>query len=169
MKKVKSQAKIARSNSASSDIFDAHYVGLRQDSSEMDKPMSSETIREEEPSYIKLHSERVTPKEYKAKQVGWWLGRVEEVYEDYFTASLEDLHGKKSVAEFSNEEITPTELNLLLSTVRFSYTVTQLDKRSGREYVSKISLSGPSMWTEKDSEKATESYEKLFPEELFDF
>ena len=89
--------------------------------------------------------------------------------EDYFTASLEDLHGRISTAEFSKKEITPSDLNLLAPNVRFSYTVTQMDRRSGREYVSKISLSGPAIWTKKDFEQAKKSYEKLFPEELFKF
>jgi len=156
-------------NSTSEEIFDDHYVGLEQEESELDFYSPFIPSREKKTHYVKVHFEKVQPKEYKARQIGWWLGRVEEVYEDYFTASLEDLHGRISVAEFSNEEITPSELNLLAPNVRFSYTVTQMDRRSGREYVSKISLSGPAVWTKKDSEKAKESYEKLFPEELFEF
>jgi hypothetical protein len=169
VERVRSQSKIATVNSASEVIFDDHYVGLGREEPELEISSPSITSGEKKAHYIKLHSEKVQPKEYKARQVGWWLGRVEEVYEDYFTASLEDLYGRISVAEFSNEEITPSDLNLVAPNVRFSYTVTQMDRRSGREYVSKISLSGPAMWTKKDSEKAKESYEKLFPEELFEF
>ncbi len=167
--RVRSQSRIATVNSASRVIFDDHYVGMEREEPEMETPIPSRTSAEEKTRYIKLPIEKVRPKEEKAKQVGWWLGRVEEVYEDYFTASLEDLHGRISVAEFSKEEITPSDLNLLAPNVRFSYTVTQMDRRSGREYVSKISLSGPAIWTKKDSGKAKESYEKLFPEELFEF
>ena len=169
VERVRSQSSLATVNSASGDIFDDHYIGIRREEPEQEISIPSRTSVENKVSYIKLHSEKVHPKEEKAKQVGWWLGRVEEVYEDYFTASLEDLHGRISAAEFSKEEITPSDLNLLAPNVRFSYTVTQMDRRSGREYVSKLSLSGPAIWTKKDFEKAKESYEKLFPEELFEF
>ena len=93
----------------------------------------------------------------------------EEVYEDYFTVSLEDLKGRLSTAEFDKEEITPSDLNLLAPNVRFSYTVTQMDRRSGREYISRISLNGPAVWTGKDTDRAKELYEEFFPEELFEF
>ena len=169
VERVRSQSGIATVNSASGDIFDDHYVGIGQEELELEIPITSRTSVERKARYIGLYTEKVRLREEKAKQVGWWLGRVEEVYEDYFTASLEDLHGRISVAEFSKEEITPLDLNLLAPNVRFSYTVTRMDRRSGREYVSKISLSGPAIWTKKDFEKAKESYEKLFPEELFEY
>ncbi len=168
VKRVRSQSRITTVNIASGVIFDDHYVGMRREEPELEISIPSGTSVEKKVHYIKLHSEKVHPKEEKGKQVGWWLGRVEEVHEDYFTTSLEDLHGRISAAEFSKEEITPSDLNLLAPNVRFSYTVTQMDRRSGREYVSKISLSGPAIWTKKDFEKAKESYEKLFPEELFE-
>ena len=169
VERVRSQSRIATVNSASGDIFDDHYVGIGQEEPELEISITSRTSVERKVRYIELHTERVRPKEEKAKQVGWWLGRVGEVYEDYFIASLEDLHGRISAAEFSKEEITPFDLDLLAPNVRFSYTVTRMDRRSGREYVSKISLSGPAIWTKKDFEKAKESYEKFFPEELFEF
>ena len=147
--------------------MDDYYVGNGQEEPEILIPPS--TSAERKNRYIDLFSERVHPKQEKAKQAGWWIGRVEEVYEDYFTASLEDLQGRLSTAEFDNEEITPSDLNLLAPNVRFSYTVTQMDRRSGREYVSKISLCGPAVWTGKDSDRAKEFQEELFPEELFEF
>lgn len=168
VERVRSQSRIATVNSASGDMMDDLYVGIRPEEPELGISITSRPSVESETRYIELHTEKVRPKEEKAKQVGWWLGRVEEVYEDYFTASLEDLHGRISAAEFSKEEITPFDLDLLAPNVRFSYTVTRMDRRSGREYVSKISLSGPAIWTKKDFKKAKESYEKLFPEELFE-
>jgi hypothetical protein len=167
VKTVGSQARMEAFDATSGEMLDDYYVGKEREKPEIS--ISSKTSAERESPYIDLFSERVYPKKEKAKQVGWWLGRVEEVYDDYFTASLEDLHGRQSIAEFGKEEITPSDLNLLLPNVRFSYTVTQMDRPSGREYVSKISLGGPSVWTEKDSDRAKESYEELFPTELFNF
>ena len=109
---MRSQSRITTVNSASGDIFDDHYIGIRREEPEREISIPSRTSVENKVSYIKLHSEKVHPKEEKAKQVGWWLGRVEEVHEDYFTASLEDLHGRTSAAEFSKKEITPSDLNL---------------------------------------------------------
>ena len=90
--KLTSQSKIVAVNSASEILFDNHYFGLREDKPEVDISISlesskdepemdisipSEASKEKGSSYIKLHSENVQPKNYKAKQVGWWLGRVE--------------------------------------------------------------------------------------------
>ncbi|MFH1931519.1 MAG: hypothetical protein ABIN18_08035 [Pseudomonadota bacterium] len=162
-----SQARIKTFDNTSEAMLDDYYVGNGRE--EPESLISSRTSAERKDRYIDFFSERVPPKQEKAKQVGWWVGRVEEVYEDYFTASLEDLRGRLSTAEFDKEEITPSDLNLLAPNVRFSYTVTQMDRSSGREYVSMISLSGPAVWTGKDSDRAKESYEELFPGELFDF
>ncbi len=167
-----SQARIVKADNTSGSAFDGDgcYVGTEQKEPDHVIPMSTKTSTEvTEPRYIKYQMNSTYRSEVKEKQVGWWLGRVECVYEDYFTAVLEDLKGRTSVAEFDIEEITPSDRNLLVSNARFSYTVTRVDKRSGREYVSKITISGPAIWTERDSERAKESYEKIFPEELFDF
>lgn len=168
VEKVKSQSEVRAINSASGHIFDHRYVGIRQEELPIDMPDPLGTSGERKARYIRVHTEKVRPKQEKAKQVGWWLGRVEDVYADYFAASLVDKQGRLSVAEFSKEEIDPSDLNLLVPDARFSYTVTRMDRRSGREYVSKISLSGKAIWTKKDSEKAEEAYERLFPEEVFE-
>lgn len=164
---MRSQARMEAFDTTSGDMLDDYYIGKEREQPEIS--ISSGTSAERKNPYIDVFSERVRPKEEKAKQVGWWLGRVDEMHKDYFTASLEDLQGRQSIAEFGNEEITPSDQNLLVPNARFSYTVTQMDKRSGREYVSKISLSGLPVWTGKDSDRAKESYEELFPKELFNF
>lgn len=169
VKGVKSQAKIMQTDSTYESSFNSYYVGTEPEERDLETSIPSRTSTEvAKPSYIEFH-QRARRSEEKARQVGWWVGRVECVHEDYFTAVLEDLKGRTSVAEFDKEEITPSDLNLLVPNARFSFTVTQVDKRSGREYVSKISLSGPAIWTERDSERARESYKKIFPEELLDF
>ena len=170
VRRVKSQAKKIQADSTSQSLFGTYYVDAKTEEPDLKISIQPRTSTEvAEPRYISFYDEKARLSQEKATQVGWWLGRVEHVYEDYFTAILEDLKGRTSVAEFDKEEITPSDLNLLLPTARFSFTVTQVDRRSGREYVSKISLSGPAIWTERDSERAQESYEKIFPEKLFDF
>ena len=164
---MRSQAKIKTFNNTSGTMLDDYYVGNGREEPEIS--ISSSTSAEKKYPYIDCIFERVRPKQEKAKQVGWWMGRVEEVYEDYFTVSLEDLKGRLSTADSDKEEITPSDLNLLAPNVRFSYTVTQMDRRSGREYISKISLNGPAVWTGKDTDRAKELYEEFFPEELFEF
>ena len=163
---MRSQAKIKTFNNTSETMLDDYYVGNGREESEIS--ISSSTSVEKKSPYT-FPFPKVHPKQEKAKQVGWWIGRVEEVYEDYFTVSLEDLKGRLSTAEFDKEEITPSDLNLLAPNVRFSYTVTQMDRRSGREYISRISLNGPAVWTGKDTDRAKELYEEFFPEELFEF
>ncbi len=101
-------------------------------------------------------------------QIGWWIGRIEEVHDDYFNASMQDAKGHHSIVEFDINEVTPSEQHLLTPDARFSYRILQVDKFSGREYVSKLSISGPAIWTEYDDQKAKELYQDLFPEELFD-
>lgn len=127
------------------------------------------SINKIEPNYIALNFNRPFIVKTKEKQVGWWVGRIEKVYDDYFTAVLEDLQGRISISEFDLDEITPSELSLIAPDVRLTYTVTQVDKYSGREYISKISINGPPVWTETDTKKFNETYSQIFPEELFEF
>lgn len=163
---MRSQSNLAISNSASRSGFDPQYF---QQGPETGAPSRGTGVDETSPYVVKKPLVEFREKKDEAKQVGWWLGKVGEIHEDYFEATLEDEHGRISIAEFSKEEISPRDLNLLAPDVRFSYTVTRIDKRTGREYVSKISLSGSAIWTERDSKMARESFEELFPEDVFDF
>jgi hypothetical protein len=168
---VRSQAMTVQLDSTSEHSFDERYVGTKRErpDSEIQSATETGTLQMRGPVYISVGSETAYSREVKEKQVGWWVGRVESVKEDYFTAVLEDLQSRTSIAEFDKEEVTPSDLSLLVPNARFTFTVMQVDKHSGREYISKISLSGPAVWTEKDFERARESYEKLFPAECFSF
>jgi hypothetical protein len=123
----------------------------------------------EDKLYLRIPSPSVYKGDRKEEQVGWWYGRVVDVFEDYFTAVLEDLKGVTSRTEFDKTELAPSDLNLLAPDTKLSYTVTRVDKRSGREYVSKLSLSGEPIWTERDSKRAIKLHEEIFPKELLDF
>lgn len=167
-----SQAMTVQLDSASSERpFDERYVGTEGEKPDFQiQPVTKTgTLPKPTPDYFLFQSEATYRRQEKEKQVGWWVGLVESVKENYFTAVLEDLQGRTSIAEFDIEEITPSDVSLLVQNARFTFTVMQVDKHSGREYVSKISLCGPPVWTERDFERARESYEKIFPEELFNF
>lgn len=167
---VRSQSMTAQIDSASVSLFDRHYVDIDGKESDLESQTATKMSAEKATSrYITFPYKGTYRSKTNEKQVGWWIGHVENVYENHFTAVLEDLQGRTNIAEFDNEEITPSDLNLLVPNGRFTFTVTQVDKHSGREYVSKISLSGPAIWTEKDIEKAKGSYKKIFPDEVFNF
>jgi len=166
---MRSQAMTVRSDNTSDNLFNGRYVDPQEKEITPELEAKTKTDTEKAISYIAFPYKATIRSDTKERQVGWWIGHVENVYEDYFTAVLEDLHGRVNIAEFDKEEITPSELTLLVPNARFTFTITQVDKHSGREYVSKTSFSGPAIWTEKDIEKAKDAYNEIFPEELFNF
>lgn len=168
---MRSQGMTPQLDDTCEQLFDERYVGTvgEKEDTPTQTVMDTGTLHRADTVYIPFPSLAYSRQDVKEKQVGWWVGRVESVKERSFTAVLEDLKGRTSIAEFDKEEITPSDLNLLVPNARFTFTVMQVDKHSGREYVSKISLSGPAVWTERDSERAKESYEEIFPEDLFNF
>ncbi|OGW05331.1 MAG: hypothetical protein A2889_03205 [Nitrospinae bacterium RIFCSPLOWO2_01_FULL_39_10] len=97
--------------------------------------------------------------------VQWWIGRVEEVKEDYFFASLRDLRGVESIAEIDISSVSEDQLEYVLVGAEFAYYVSRENRREGRRIVSKIEFNTPYLWTEKDQEKTEKLIEELFPEE----
>lgn len=165
-----SEPKMANADDTSRSVLDSFYVSTEQKEQDPAILIPTNTSADIAKSkFIKFSTRGTYHGEIKERQVGWWLGRVDCVSDNYFTTVLEDLKGNISIAEFDKDEITPSELSLLVPNARFTYTVTLVDKRSGREYVSKLSFSGPAIWTEQDSERFKEAYEKVFPDELFNF
>lgn len=164
-----SQAMTMRIDNTLDNLFNGRYVDTQEKEIAPELEAKTKTDTEKATSYIPFRYKATIRGDIKDRQVGWWIGHVEDVHEDYFTAVLEDLYGRTNIAEFDKEEITPSELTLLVPNARFTFTITQVDKHSGREYVSKTSFSGPAIWTEKDSVKAKDSYNEIFPEKLFNF
>lgn len=161
-----SQAEIINSEDTSETKDNSIYIETEKEPEDVKQFPEQKAL---ETLYLPIESRRSFSSEVYEKQVGWWFGRVEELYEKHFTAIMEDLQGRINTAEFDIEELSPSEIDLLVPGAKFSYSITQSDKRSGREYISKISLSGLPIWREKDSEKARELGDKLFPKELLDF
>jgi len=167
---MKSQASILEDYNTFEGAFDDQYVDAEEKEADLKTSVKPEASSDHcDGQYIPLPYKKPYSNGVKQKQVGWWIGRIESVHKDHFTAVLEDMKGITSVADFDKEELAPSDQNLLFPNTRFSYSVTQVDKRSGREYITKLSISGPAIWTENDAKKANEYREKVFPEELLDF
>lgn len=167
-----SQSKRINNGKTAESLWEERYFLYDDSESKIDVKGHADSKAEknsDEPVYIRIPSQGVYSSERKEEQVGWWFGRVEEVFEDRFTAVLEDLKGVVSITDFDKNELTPSDVKLLAPNINFSFTVTRVDKRDGREYVSKISLGGQPIWTERDSERAEELRKEIFPEEIFDF
>lgn len=150
--------------------FDSFYVEPEiEEATRGHKILDESSLEETGLHYLQLTTDALPRGEGEAKQIGWWFGSIENVYEDYFTAVMEDLHGKISAVEFDFKEIREEDHRLVEPNIRFSYSVTQIDNRSGRFFQSKLSLSSPSFWSERDSERAKKSIEELFPGDFFEF
>lgn len=160
-----SQARILKTD----DTFETEDGSLYIDTNDELLTIESRKSEPLKTYYLPIDHSRIISSEVREKQVEWWFGRVDQVFKDYFTAILEDLRGNISIVEFDLEELSPSDLDLLAPGVKFSYSIAQVDKLSGREYVSKISPSGPPIWREKDIEQAKELGDKSFPEDLLDF
>lgn len=160
MKKIDSATEISQENK---------YISTDQNELELvDSTGDFWEIEKKQNKYI-YFPKRSSFSDRNEKQMEWWVGHVESIHNDYFIAVLEDLKGVTSIAEFEIDEVSPMELPLLQENARFTYTVTQVDKHTGREYTSKLAFSGTSLWTECDSKKANESFKENFPEDILNF
>jgi hypothetical protein len=168
---MNSQATKIEINNTEETELDDYYVSDQPKNSIPEASLHSKTGLDENqaPKFIEFLIAGHSRSQVVETQVGWWFGRIERVFDKYFTAVLEDKKGNKSLAEFDKEEVTPGEQNLLTPNAKFSYSITRADKTSGREYVSKISISGPEIWTKNNAESAKQLFKEYFPEKTFDF
>ena len=51
----------------------------------------------------------------------------------------------------------------------FTYSISQIDKITGREIKAKVAFSSPLKWNDSFADKAAVLAKEIFPEELFDF
>lgn len=106
----------------------------------------------------------------KEKELEWWLGKVTEINEDSFEAILEDRKGRLNVVIFNKKIIPPTDVELLIEGVRFTYSVSALydpkGKTGGTEYITKLSLSARRRWSSELETRAEEIKKKFFPDDL---
>lgn len=136
------------------DAIDCEYDDLQEKTNAISKNLEDQIIYE--PSKPLTFTEEI---------VQWWKGRVEEVKENYFIASLRDLQGVESISEIDISSVSEDQQEYVLAGAEFSYCVIRENRREGRRIVSKIEFSTPYLWTEKDQEKADKLIKEFFPEE----
>ena len=120
----------------------------------------AQTIFEEK---IKEFSKMIRMKE---TELEWWLGKVTELRNDSFIAVLEDLSGKTNIVEFDKNEIDPRDEDLLLLGAKFTYSISSLDKPTGREYITRLAFSARRTWLKEYASKAKDLADEVLPEDL---
>lgn len=103
----------------------------------------------------------------KERELEWWLGRVIEIHDEYFTAVLEDLAGRSNIVEFERHVIPPDEKDLLFIGSTFTYSISVIDDPiGGRKHETKMAFSARRRWLQEYEKKAKELAEEAFPERL---
>lgn len=97
----------------------------------------------------------------------WWIGRVEEVRDDFFVASLRDLQGVRSTAEIDIGAVLEEQQKYIFIGAEFAFFVSRENRKEGRQTVNKVEFSVPYVWTEESEEKAKQLQKDLFPEKAF--
>ncbi|MFQ5455359.1 MAG: hypothetical protein ACE5EA_04025 [Nitrospirota bacterium] len=95
----------------------------------------------------------------------WWVGHVNDVYEDYFTATLEDLAGKESIAEFDKNEAAIDDQDKIMEGARFIFHISREDHPGGRKIISQLKFLPLYILKESDLDYFQELAERYFPEE----
>lgn len=103
----------------------------------------------------------------KERELEWWIGKVTEIYDEYFTAVLEDLDGRTNLVEFEKNAIDPDERDLVFLGSTFTYSISVIDDPiGGREYKTKMAFSSRRKWLKEYEDKANALAEDIFPERL---
>jgi len=108
------------------------------------------------------------PSSKKECELGWWLGKVIEIHDDYFVASVEDKNGKKGISEFEKNVVSQNEMHNLVLGAIFTYSISFIDQPTGRRYNSRFSLSAQRKWLESYKGEAEKLAEAVFPKRLLD-
>lgn len=102
----------------------------------------------------------------KETELEWWLGKVTELRNDSFISVLEDLSGKTNLVEFNKNEIDPRDEDLLFIGAKFTYSISSLDKPTGREYITRLAFSARRTWLKEYVSKAKDLADEVLPENL---
>jgi hypothetical protein len=96
--------------------------------------------------------------------LNWWIGEVQEVYEDYFLAKMVDVDGAQSIAEFDVVEVRNEDQDRVEVGATFTFAVIRQDRHEGRRRLSEIEFLEPYRWTAQDEERAIGLVHEHFPE-----
>jgi hypothetical protein len=124
---------------------------------------------------ISLSQGRVTPPEQednistlsqiKEDILEWWVGNIESVGTQEFTATLEDLSGQQSIVEFSKSEVPPEDLGSVIEGAKIIFYITREDSPRGRRVISQLQFLPMKALQTSDIENIKALAEKSFPEE----
>jgi len=146
-----------KDTSKTAELFEPSHQWIKDNSVQEETMASPEDIKELnifEPAAMSDYSENI---------IQWWKGRVEEVKQDYFVATLRDLQGIESIVEIS---LSSGQREDVFAGAEFAYYVSRRCYKWGQiETVSNIEFSTPYLWTENAKDKAQRLLKELFPEE----
>lgn len=135
-------------------------------SSGSSKVKNLETTR---PSYWQTFSKHFFPQDTNEVILEWWIGEVDKVYNDYFTAYMIDLKGKEIGAEFDMKSVDPGSRILVKPNAQFAYYISREDSRRGRKTSSYLVFSKTLLFPFESREALLKRAEELFgPEPDFD-
>lgn len=126
----------------------------------------TEQLAEESNKNIILWEDYELDSRVKETELKWWHGTVVEVQEDHFFANLQDLSGLNSNVEFDKSIVDPIEIKSLLVGTMFTYSISIIDKPTGRVHNTRFSLSATRTWRSTLEEKAIKMSEDVFPHRL---
>jgi len=117
----------------------------------------------------KPFSKEFSPQDTNEVILEWWIGEVDKVYNDYFSAYMIDLKGKEIGAEFDMNSVDPNSRELLKPRAQFAYYVSRIDSIKGRRTASALVFSKPFRLSYESKEALLKRAEELFgPEPIFD-
>jgi hypothetical protein len=109
------------------------------------------------------------PTKSREKELQWWIGKVIEVQDGRFRATLEDLSGRMNLVEFDMEFVSERDREFLFVGSRFTYSVSIVQAGSGStEYRTRIAFDSRRRWLESYEDNVQRITEEIFPENLLD-
>lgn len=140
-------------------------------------PTSGETFQqiERDPQNLSSYSEPDVAQMYESaghvttkvheQILEWWIGSIDSVSSDYFTASLEDLSGQESIAEFYKDEADKDDREKVVEGARFIFYIMREDSHIGRRTISQLQFLPLRVLQESDIEFIKKLAKDYFPEE----
>lgn len=109
-----------------------------------------------------------TANKKKYRLLQFWKGTVKEIFEDEFTAMLENKTNPELIDElatFDKEQLTPDDLQFLVEQAEFYLTVGYLDY-PGRGRARETRIKFKKIWKEEYEEKVQEVMNNILPDSL---
>ncbi|MBC8444376.1 hypothetical protein H8D83_02200 [Candidatus Woesearchaeota archaeon] len=103
----------------------------------------------------------------KERELQWWLGKVAEVKKETFVGELEDLEGRRNIAEFSKSIVPEHNQRYIKVDSQFTYCITLKESFTGGiESSSKLNFFAKRAWKTEYEEHVDEIMSSVFPKNL---